>query len=181
VSTSEEIRSLAREGIAVADIARRLGIAYQHAYGVLKNDQQRAAARPSKLPLTTDELVVSGFQLCARWILNELGELSAEGKIPSEVGVYAFAKDQAVLYVGLATIGLARRLYGYRRPGPGQLTNMRLNALLKGELSTQTRIEIYTATPTNLEWNGLPVHSSAGLELGLIEKYSLPWNKRGAG
>jgi hypothetical protein len=41
-------------------------------------------------------------------------------------------------------------------------------------------IEVYTAVPPNLEWNGLPVHGSAGLELGLIRKYSLPWNVRSA-
>jgi hypothetical protein len=42
-------------------------------------------------------------------------------------------------------------------------------------------IDIYTAGPSDLEWNGLPVHASAGLELGLIKKYALPWNMRNAG
>ncbi len=42
-----------------------------------------------------------------------------------------------------------------------------------------TTIEIYTAAPTNLEWNGLPVSGDAGLELGLIEAFALPWNQRG--
>jgi hypothetical protein len=32
-----------------------------------------------------------------------------------------------------------------------------------------------------LEWNGLPVHGSARLELGLIKRYALPWNMRNAG
>ena len=32
--------------------------------------------------------------------------------------------------------------------------------------------------PTDSEWNGLPIHASAGLELGLIKKYTLPWNMR---
>jgi hypothetical protein len=36
VSVSEDIRALAREGLKVAEIARRLGIRYQHAYNVLK-------------------------------------------------------------------------------------------------------------------------------------------------
>jgi hypothetical protein len=36
MSVSENIRALAREGLAVAEIARRLGIRYQHAYNVLK-------------------------------------------------------------------------------------------------------------------------------------------------
>ncbi len=36
MSVSDNIRALAREGLAVAEIARRLGIRYQHAYNVLK-------------------------------------------------------------------------------------------------------------------------------------------------
>lgn len=36
MSVSEDIRVLAREGLKVAEIARRLGISYQHAYNVLK-------------------------------------------------------------------------------------------------------------------------------------------------
>ena len=36
MSISEDIRALAREGLATAEIARRLGIRYQHAYNVLK-------------------------------------------------------------------------------------------------------------------------------------------------
>jgi hypothetical protein len=35
--------------------------------------------------------------------------------------------------------------------------------------------------PADLEWRGLPIHGSAGLELGLIKKYALPWNMRSAG
>lgn len=48
------------------------------------------------------------------------------------------------------------------------------------ELSGPEAIEIFIAMPPDLEWNGLPVNGRAGLELGLIEKYSLPWNIRGA-
>lgn len=36
MSVSENIRALAREGLAIAEIARRLGIPYQHAYNVLR-------------------------------------------------------------------------------------------------------------------------------------------------
>ena len=38
MSVSENIRALAREGLSTAEIARRLGIRYQHAYNVLKSD-----------------------------------------------------------------------------------------------------------------------------------------------
>jgi hypothetical protein len=38
MSVSENIRTLAREGLSTAEIARRLGIRYQHAYNVLRAD-----------------------------------------------------------------------------------------------------------------------------------------------
>jgi hypothetical protein len=95
--------------------------------------------------------------------------------------VYAFAKNRIVLYVGVATMGIAKRLYFYGKPGASQRTSQRLNGILKGELLAVPFIEIYTAVPPDLEWNGLPVHGSAGLELGLIKRYALPWNMRSAG
>jgi hypothetical protein len=44
VSVSEDIRALAREGLKVAEIARRLGIRYQHAYNVLKQSPAPSSA-----------------------------------------------------------------------------------------------------------------------------------------
>ena len=77
-------------------------------------------------------------------------------------------------------MGLAKRLYFYGKPGPTQRTSIRLNSLIKDELAASFVIDVYTATPPDLEWNGLPVHGSAGIELGLIKKYALPWNMRGS-
>ena len=84
-------------------------------------------------------------------------------------------------YVGVATMGIASRLQFYAKPGSTQRTNRRLNQLIKTELATRPFVDIYTAMPGDLVWNGLPVHGSAGLELGLIQKYALPWNIRSAG
>src|SRR5580700_7093813 len=127
MSTSENVRSLAREGIGVAEIARRLGIRYQHAYNVLKaggmlptgpiaSTTARAkvpvpSPLPPKQPLTVDELVTGGFVLSGRWVLSASGDLALDRPLPKVVGVYAFAKDTIVLYVGVATMGLAKRLY----------------------------------------------------------------------
>lgn len=55
VSVSEDIRALAREGLKVAEIARRLGIRYQHAYNVLKQSPTpSSAARDSQGKLSLD-------------------------------------------------------------------------------------------------------------------------------
>jgi hypothetical protein len=59
--------------------------------------------------------------------------------------------------------------------------SVRINNIIKRELLTIPHIDIYTAIPTDLLWKGLPVHGSAGLELGLIKKFALPWNLRSAG
>ena len=193
MTISSSIRALAREGLSTAEIARRLGIRYQHAYNVLSSsDDVRvtkarsgarldAALRPLKPALFTSALIASGFEFTTRWVLSGDGHLTLDRPLPSEVGVYAFAKSQVALYVGVATMGLAKRIYFYGRPGISQRTSQRLNALIKDELRSGSTIEIYTAVPPDLEWNGLPIHGSAGLELGLIKKYGLPWNKRSSG
>lgn len=84
------------------------------------------------------------------------------------------------MYVGVATMGLAKRIYFYAKPGVSQRTSIRLNEIIRSELGSGAQIEVLIAQPEDLEWNGLPVHSAAGLELGLIKAYALPWNMRSA-
>jgi hypothetical protein len=194
MSISERIRTLAREGLGTAEIARRLGIRYQHVYKVLKDGRLLASTSTasstidpldtplvSKPQLKLDVLIAGGFARSGCWVLSGTGDLVLDQPLPKLVGVYAFARDGIVLYVGVATMGIAKRLYFYGKPGSTQRTSRRLNGIIKTELLTAPHIEIYTAIPPDLEWNGLPIHGSAGLELGLIKKYALPWNMRSAG
>lgn len=190
VSTSAKIRALAAEGLETAEIARRLGIRYQHAYNVLKSsgvphvsvgEKRVIPSPPTKAPLPVSVLTDGGFTLAGRWTLSPSDELVVDMPLPKGVGVYAFVKQGFAVYVGVATMGIAKRLYFYGRPGISQRTSQRLNEIIKGELRGAGSIEIYVAFPADLEWNGLPVHGSAGLELGLIKKYALPWNMRSAG
>lgn len=192
MSVSDNIRALAREGLATAEIARRLGIRYQHAYNVLKaggtlpapSNGVSEAARPlpqQKPPLPVDTLIAGGFMFSGRWVLSATNDLVLDQALPKGVGVYTFVKDGIALYIGVATMGLAKRLYFYGKPGVSQRTSLRLNGIIKSELLTTPAIDIYIAQPPDLEWNGLPIHASAGLELGLIKKYALPWNMRSTG
>lgn len=202
MSKSDDIRALAREGLLVADIARRVGVRYQHAYNVLKAAGMLAADRSNVAPrsgsldssslpavrraslpvsrpaLTYDVLQRAGFERSAQWLLVD-GTLVPDRPLPKGRGVYAFVKGGAALYVGLATMGIAKRLYFYGKPGVTQRTSQRVNELLRVELQSASHIDIFTVQPPNLEWNGLPVSGDAGLELGLIEAYALPWNIRG--
>jgi hypothetical protein len=196
MNKSEAIRALGREGLAVADIARRVGVRYQFARNVLlaagllkatrtasprtSRADTTAVPKESRKPLlTVDELLRAGFVHSSRWQLTNDSELALENAIPAARGVYAMAKNGEVQYVGLATMGLAKRFKFYIRPGKTQRTSIRLNALLKKELGAGQVIDVYTVSPPDLKWNGLPVSGMAGLELGLIEGYKLPWNIRG--
>lgn len=96
-----------------------------------------------------------------------------------EPGVYAFAIKGIVQYVGLASRGIAGRLYSYTRPGASQRTNVRLNSKISDLLTTGTLIEIFVAHPTDGDWNGMRLSGPQGLEAALIADYELPWNKRG--
>jgi hypothetical protein len=137
--------------------------------------------RSGKPSLTTDVLLKGGFTLAARWKLLPDGRPQLDAALPKDVGVYAFASAGAVLYVGVATMGLKKRIYFYGNPGRTQRTSLRIHELIKSALSAGQDIQVLIAIPADSAWNGLPIHGSAGLELGLIRKYSLSWNKRSAG
>lgn len=176
--------------MVTADIARALGISYQQARSALLNTPRTpraqvvglAAPPPvAKPPLQVEMLLRSGFVAAGKWRLSDDESVVLELPLPKEVGVYAFAQQGIVQYVGVATMGLAKRIYFYGRPGVTQKTSIRINGLVKAELLAQRAVDIFVAIPHDLEWNGLPVHGAAGLELGLIKKFDLPWNKRSAG
>jgi hypothetical protein len=129
--------------------------------------------------LSTRILVTAGFELSACWQFDG-AVLTCDNPLPKIPGVYAFAEGGIVQYVGVASINFGRRIGLYVKPGTSQFTNIRLNAVLKARLSGHdTPVEIYTASPPDFEWHGLPVNGTLGLEFGLISTYSLPWNVKG--
>lgn len=185
LTTSERILRLAKDGTPTADIARILGIRYQHAYKVLRDAGRSPTSKPeqpkaAKPALPKEILLARGFDSVAEWRLSEDGLIFLSALPPKCEGVYAFSVDGMVQYVGVATMGLAKRLYFYAKPGISQRTSIRLNGVIRELLSVGGTVEVLCASPDHMEWNGLPVHGSAGLELGLIKAYDLPWNQRSA-
>ncbi len=105
---SERIREFGREGVPVAEIARKLDIRYQHARKVLLeagllpgstrvvNSEKTAKVLTVKKPkpsLHISELLSAGFSFTAKWKLGGSGEVSPDTPLPKEIGVYAFARD----------------------------------------------------------------------------------------
>ncbi len=186
MTKANKIRQLAAKGLSVSEVAAQVGVRYQHAYNVLKRAGPATAPRPMGAPaqnkplLHADILLNAGFHCASTWSLDDAGLLILKEVLPKEVGVYAFVKEGIVMYVGVATMGLAKRIYFYAKPGVSQRTSLRLNEIIRHELKSAAQIDVFIAHPDDMEWNGLPVHGAAGLELGLIKAYELPWNLRSA-
>ena len=192
MTKADQIRALAADGLTTAQIADQVGVRYQHAYNVLKrcnllgvvsrSERHPSVIRPApsaKPPLTISRLETGGFRRVGTWVaMQDL--LVLDPALPKERGVYAFVKGDIALYVGLATKGVLRRFRSYCRPGKTQRTSQRLNAALIAAVTAGEVIDIYTAHPPDQTWNGMPMSGDAGLELGLIEAFHLPWNIRGA-
>jgi hypothetical protein len=183
VSKADAIRRLATDGLSVSDIAARVGVRYQHAYNVLKRSGATATPRAVKTPtqpkppLHAQTLLDTGFHRVSGWALDDTGLLILTDALSKDVGVYASVRT-GVVYVGVATMGLAKRIYFYARPGVSQRTSLRLNDIIRRELQSAAKIDVLIAQPEDMQWHGLPVHGAAGLELGLIKAYVLPWNMR---
>lgn len=137
------------------------------------------APKTKRPPLSVEILLNAGFQQHGSWKLNAEGRPRIEGVIPNDKGVYAFASQETVFYVGVAGMGLKKRLYFYERPGSKQTTNIRINELIRLSLADGEIVNVCTAVPPDFEWGGLAVSGRAGLEVGLIESFYLPWNVRG--
>lgn len=127
--------------------------------------------------LTVQDLEAAGFRHSGDWVL-EGNRIRRQGILPTSGGVYAFSQSSRVMYVGLASTNLTKRLYFYQNPGATQRTNIRLNAII-AEALREDDVAVYFACPPDFEWNGLVVRGAEGLEAGLIAGFQIPWNMRG--
>jgi hypothetical protein len=96
-----------------------------------------------------NRLIDIGFRKVGEWkILSESINPNLSDLANSSNILYAFVFDGKALYVGKTTQTLQRRLYGYQKPGPSQVTNIKGNKLLKELLIEGKSVDIY-ALPDN--------------------------------
>ena len=129
--------------------------------------------------LSFDLLLANGFTAVAKWTYCPVNGIKLDSSVSKSEGVYAFAVDGTVLYIGVATRSFATRMSGYCKPGPTQSTNKRLKVNILDALERGCTVDVCLAMPCDFEWHDLPVRGASGLEFGLIKNFSLPWNKQG--
>lgn len=190
---SDRIRALDKAGYSRVEIAAYLDVRYQHVRGVLVKDGARALS--SKVPTVVHETVNPEPQIAAPWAMERLlsagftlvgqcegigaDSFSYSAPAPREPGVYAFAVDGLVMYVGLTRYGLRTRLGHYVYGHAQQRTSARVKGLILGALADGRSVSVLVAMPPQMMWNGLPVDGAAGLETGLIAALQPPWNQQG--
>lgn len=181
---ADKIRALDEAGFSRTDIAQFLGIRYQHVRNTLvqspgrPTDTNSDAKRLKPAPWSKSKLLDAGFHLLGNCELAD-DKFGYSAQAPSGPGVYAFAVDDEIKYVGLTRFGLRTRLGHYVYGHKAQKTSARVKGLILEALKAGQMVEVLIVQPPELEWNGLPVDGPAGLETGLIRLIRPDWNQQG--
>lgn len=190
---SAKIRTLDAAGFARTEIATFLGIRYQHVRNVLvsagtiqpkgtasvRSSTQVPAPAALPEPWQMNRLLDAGFELLGECVSSVPATFAITAKAPNEAGVYAFAVNSRIVYVGLTRTGLRTRLGHYVYGHPKQRTSARIKGLILTALNEGDNVSVLIARIPQLEWNGLPVDGASGLETGLIKAARPRWNMQG--
>lgn len=187
----EKIRALSRAGYERSEIAALLNVRYQNVRKALVDAErpQEISAKPLSIGSPRKDapagrhswevLLRAGFLLIGEWMLGNDGVISLGATIPTDAGVYAFVVDDIVKYVGLTQRGLRHRLRRLNASFTQQNSLTRVETLIAETLDSGKRVKVLIAAPDPLDWKGLPVDTSAGLEAGLVAMMRPEWNLRG--
>lgn len=124
-----------------------------------------------------------GFRRIGEWTAspNGLNFMPDEDAAGPNV-LYAFVTDRQVLYVGKTGRTLVRRLYGYRRPGKTQFTNIYCNERICELLAENKPVEVFIRREEKPSQIGsFAISEAAALEDAIIRELSPPWNRTGKG
>lgn len=110
------------------------------------------------------------MRVCVSFDWRDVGAISVGTaglefpRLPDDAGVYRFrftGAGQDGVSIGEAS-ELKRRGYHYRRPGPSQTTNIRMNAEMRDHLAAGGRVDVSIVTESAIEIDGA---ASAVLDL----------------
>ena len=139
-----------------------------------------ADIEPSGLSLKA--IIDIGFEDVGEWYLDRSGFLQYKlTKYMDEQNIlYAFIVQGKVMYIGKSTQTLDKRMSGYKKPGPSQLTNIDKNKRIKELLGNRVDVKVFAFIPKEqILYRGTPINIAAGLEDTLIAKVRPPWNNQG--
>ncbi len=131
--------------------------------------------------MKAEHLTASGFSLSARWELQENSRVQLIDEPPKQPGVYAFAVDGEVCWVGKTQTGIAKRLRDYENVKGKTRQGFRIKTLISKALKSGSEVTVLTIVSLKpIRWRGLPVDLIAGLEAGLIRELQpkTKWNLR---
>ena len=127
---SDKIRALGAAGFSRTEIAQFLGVRYQHVRNVLVQSgapargnrvAKEAPVRAAAEPWPIQRLIDAGFDVLGECRLSGDGAFVFTAQAPAAAGVYAFAVNGIVHYIGLTRFCLRTRLghyiYGHERAG----------------------------------------------------------------
>ncbi|RVP09843.1 GIY-YIG nuclease family protein [Sinorhizobium meliloti] len=141
--------------------------------------------------LTAEVLLNLGFVDVGKWQpkgdsiaydLDGADPSASEVLLDAPNALYAFVRDDQVVYIGKTARSIRKRYGGYCRPGKTQATNQRCHRNIKAAIAEGTEIRIFVFTPiTHLRYSDFEINLAAGLEDSLIREFDPPWNGKDRG
>ncbi len=141
-----------------------------------KENQNRAEIEQSEALRLLESM---GFELAGCWYLEDNKLECKLEKYKNEKNlIYAFVAEDQVKYIGRTERTLSGRMNGYKKPGPTQNTNIKINRKIIKLLEKNVPVTIFVLLPEEniLYKDSLQIDLAAGLEGPLISKLKPPWN-----
>jgi hypothetical protein len=136
---------------------------------------------PIEVKIMLNKLTDIGFKKVGCCILeNDVLEIIIDTEGDLKNILYTFVIDGEPMYVGKTTQTLKKRMYGYKKPGSTQATNIRNNKNIIKALKKNKKVALY-ALPDNglLHFGAFHLNLAAGLEDNIVKTISPKWNLTG--
>lgn len=152
----------------------------------LNKSNQSVSATPTPVASGPPNANRTGIDLLARLGFSKVGEWSLGANKPqvalrllaeAKQVIYAFVRENEVLYVARTARSLRARMRSYEQPGPSQRTNKRINGCLAASLIDGRPVHVHAmARWDGTAYRGVALNIAAGLEDPLISLLQPAWN-----